>query len=584
MFFNVVNSEDKGKSVSLLFSDGSAPLSVSESHMNYQEIMDLLLSGDYTEDKIKSLANIAINVGERFRVLSDRVSIHNDNVFFDNDVVDNSIAQHILRLINDKNDDGWLALVNFLAKLKRNPSVASQNSLYTWLVDREFTILPDGRFLAYKGVKLGETGESLSINAGPGFVNNEAVNGHIPNPVGATISISREYVDADVNVGCSRGLHAGTWNYAKGFARGRILKVAIDPQDVVSVPADCAFQKLRVSRYVVLESTDVEYHAPTYLEDGDYDEDGYDEYGYDEDGYDAEGYDSGGYDADGYDYDGYDEDGYDSEGYNYDGYDEDGFDRDGYDAEGFDANGLDSDGYDENGVHVDEYPLSDQTVVIDLSRVASDAHTLIERAQQAKAAADHYSAIAESWKWNAPESDPEEEDYSQGTDEEGVFLDDETEESDSDSRSENTFVRETSGDEEDYSRGTDEEGFFPEDEPERVTVSDLFGSIKNLTESVLSNVLPTKDSDVQASSQVAPEPAPAPRKPEPRKPEPVVEPAPAPRSFADELPAPITEAVHRAEDYVQDTVRPFVDETRKKLKKKAINYVANQVLKQNNKD
>ena len=58
---------------------------------------------------------------------------------------------------------------------------------------------------------------------------------------------------------CSFGLHVGSYDYANGWAGdgGRLLLVEFDPQDAVSVPTDCNFQKLRVCKYkVVADITD----------------------------------------------------------------------------------------------------------------------------------------------------------------------------------------------------------------------------------------------------------------------------------------------------------------------------------------
>ena len=82
---------------------------------------------------------------------------------------------------------------------------------------------------------------------------------------------------------CSHGLHIGSYDYADGWAGsdGRLLLVEFDPQDAVSVPTDCSFQKLRVCKYtVVADLTDCkaelnkavyEYNKPIYGSDSDSD-------------------------------------------------------------------------------------------------------------------------------------------------------------------------------------------------------------------------------------------------------------------------------------------------------------------------
>ena len=64
----------------------------------------------------------------------------------------------------------------------------------------------------------------------------------------------RNGVCDDANVGCSSGFHAGSYEYAKGYASGggNLMVVEIDPSDVVSVPFDCDCQKLRTAKYKVV--------------------------------------------------------------------------------------------------------------------------------------------------------------------------------------------------------------------------------------------------------------------------------------------------------------------------------------------
>ena len=109
----------------------------------------------------------------------------------------------------------------------------------------------------------------------------------ILNEVGATIEVARRCVDDNKDHHCSFGLHVGSFDYADGWAGedGRLLLVEFDPADAVSVPTDCDFQKLRVSKYkVISDITDTrkELNKPIYEankpiygsnEDSDYEND-----------------------------------------------------------------------------------------------------------------------------------------------------------------------------------------------------------------------------------------------------------------------------------------------------------------------
>ena len=91
----------------------------------------------------------------------------------------------------------------------------------------------------------------------------------------------RNGVCDDANVGCSSGFHAGSYEYAKGYASGggNLMVVEIDPSDVVSVPFDCDCQKLRTAKYKVvahyetIDATPLEHDLYDSGYDVDYDDD-----------------------------------------------------------------------------------------------------------------------------------------------------------------------------------------------------------------------------------------------------------------------------------------------------------------------
>lgn len=271
-----LTGDDQGQVLSVVFSDGELS-TIEGTHTNFTKILGYLIDtprDEVDEDHVRDLADLVYAVGTRLTALSERVAMAGNTLLFDGDEVASELGEHIVRLLNEGDENGWKPLVNFMEKVAQNPSEASRASLYSWINGRNIAIAENGDFIAYKGVMLGKEDESLSISAGGAFVDGEYVKGHIPNPDGAVISMPRSKVDADTRVGCSTGLHAGTWSYASSFARGRVLEVHINPRDVVSVPDDCSYQKLRVSQYTVISSIEQEYSVPTvYAEPWDDEED-----------------------------------------------------------------------------------------------------------------------------------------------------------------------------------------------------------------------------------------------------------------------------------------------------------------------
>jgi hypothetical protein len=159
----------------------------------------------------------------------------------------------------------------------------------------------EGKVLGYKGVQ--HDYWSSTGNADTIVVQGETNERHqILNKVGTTIEVARRCVDDNKDNHCSFGLHIGSYDYANDWAgeNGRLLVVEFDPADAVSVPTDCNFQKLRVSKYKVVEDiTDsrkelnkpvYQANKPIYGSDADddyvdddlYDDDYEDDYDHDE--------------------------------------------------------------------------------------------------------------------------------------------------------------------------------------------------------------------------------------------------------------------------------------------------------------
>ena len=106
------------------------------------------------------------------------------------------------------------------------------------------------------------------MSSGRATVNGTTHIGHIPNPPGAVVEMPRTQVSDDRHNGCTTGLHVGTWDYASAFGP-KTLIVSVNPRDVVSVPKDCGYQKLRTCRYTVLDAVRNPLTHTTYQPDAD---------------------------------------------------------------------------------------------------------------------------------------------------------------------------------------------------------------------------------------------------------------------------------------------------------------------------
>lgn len=260
--YHITSSDEGISSAFIVFADGTATV-VPHTHPGYAQIVEALLADSSDEDRIRRLADVKTGV-KAYLSLSERVTMRGKKVYFDGDRVRGPIVKHIIRMMRDDSPHAG-ALVQFLEKVSQNPSAYARDVLYNWLDARHFTITPDGDFIAYKGV----TGEGLSIIAGTARVDGVEVVGQIPNEVGSVVTMPRSTVDDGHHIACSTGLHVGTYDFAHDFSQGRVVTVKVNPRDVVSVPSDSGWQKMRVCRYLVLEVADAEISKPVH---GWYDE------------------------------------------------------------------------------------------------------------------------------------------------------------------------------------------------------------------------------------------------------------------------------------------------------------------------
>jgi len=241
--------------------------SIGQSHPNHQAILDAIR--DKTWDVLPTL----VDIPQAMSTYTDgNVTVNQyGEVSFDGEPVHGTVATRITQFFNQGLP--FQPLVRFLERLMSNPSRRSVEELYGFLENEGMALMEDGRFVGYKGISGDFT---------------DRYTGTVDNSPGKVISMPRNQVDDDARQSCSYGYHVGSQSYASSWATsgGRVVLVAVDPADCVSVPYASA-QKLRVCKYEVLREVD---HA-TILQSPLYDETEVEEeeetcYVFDEDDYD----------------------------------------------------------------------------------------------------------------------------------------------------------------------------------------------------------------------------------------------------------------------------------------------------------
>lgn len=197
------------------------------------------------------------------RSIGSNLYIKDNRVYFGDEILEDTLSAYILTLLNSEytpiDEVTWNALTRFLDNLHQNVNPEIRKQLFRWMNYElndgvSFTITDDGCFVGYKGVN-GSVLNPTSVNKGTAFVNGVKHTGSIPNPIGGVISMPRSEVQFDPTVGCSTGLHVGTYDYASNWGE-LLMTVKVNPRDVVSVPTECESQKIRCCEYTVIGTTD----------------------------------------------------------------------------------------------------------------------------------------------------------------------------------------------------------------------------------------------------------------------------------------------------------------------------------------
>ena len=246
---------DKGLSLVI----NGDPAAVGKSHMNYGKILQALRDKDY--EVIPELINIAQSIQASTNGL---VVVRGGVVFYNDIAMRNSLTTRMLQMIDLGLDIEPLA--RFLENLMQNPSHRAVNELHKFMEACDMPITEDGRLLAYRSVNedfwdthTGKTSLSLPPDKIPtygGLPNGKNVMTHngVTTDLSTgkcVVSMPRNMVNENPDQTCSDGLHVCSQKY--GMYGSRLLLVAVNPADVVSVPNEYNAAKMRVSKYEVLK-------------------------------------------------------------------------------------------------------------------------------------------------------------------------------------------------------------------------------------------------------------------------------------------------------------------------------------------
>lgn len=193
-----------------------------------------------------------------------------DTVLYRGEELPEDVTERILYLMREKLPYAFMK--NYWKRLAANTSRRAQKELFKFMQHKGMCITESGMVRAYKAI----THDWLDKHSRT-----------FRNQLGAELSMPRNAVCDDADIGCSYGFHVGSLEYVRGFACGyvpnsergsgfsgdRIVIVEFDPADAVSVPKDCSWQKIRVCKYRVIEEFRGELPQFENFTDSGHDED-----------------------------------------------------------------------------------------------------------------------------------------------------------------------------------------------------------------------------------------------------------------------------------------------------------------------
>jgi hypothetical protein len=213
--------------------NGERTFALDQSHPTFKRLVSALKRNAWAQvPKLVTLASQLAN--QRYR----DITVSKDGVFYKKQPVDTVLAQKIAALVREGKPTA--PYLKFMWNLYQNPSVDAQGELFEWLQNfnnGKFVPTDDGCFLAYKAVR--DNYRDVYSNTWD-------------YRVGQIARLSRDQVDPDRRNECSYGLHFCSLGYLHCFGGQKIMKIKVNPRDVVAIPRDYGFSKGRTCCFEVL--------------------------------------------------------------------------------------------------------------------------------------------------------------------------------------------------------------------------------------------------------------------------------------------------------------------------------------------
>lgn len=219
---------------------------VQRSAPNANQLIEELAKGEDADlDLIIALSSV-----KNYMVLMSqgRVSITDDGVRFMDNLISSYMTERIMRHYQEGVDVS--PMLAFMDSVMEHPIPGIQNDIFKWCEKGDMPFTAEGHIIAYKKVRA----DYCSYHASQDGT-------HLLHTIGCYVEMERSAVDPRRDNTCSTGLHFCSYDYLnqyQGANTGRILILAIDPQDVIAIPTDYNQTKGRACRYKIIGELPIE--------------------------------------------------------------------------------------------------------------------------------------------------------------------------------------------------------------------------------------------------------------------------------------------------------------------------------------
>jgi len=221
---------------------------ISKNHKNFDTVSQIVWSNRGSQESL-SQAYKMMNKAQQVLSISDRIKLDTDNhiLLVDDIKLPVSLADKFIQITVAGSQVDLDKYTKFSINLTDNVSNSVLNRLYDFISANSVQITDDGMIICFKKVN-SEFKDIYSRS--------------FDNSVGKIVQVRRNQVDENINKTCSYGLHVCAAHYLDSYGsdyNNRVVKVLLDPADVVSIPSDYNDSKVRCCSYTVIEDVTEQY-------------------------------------------------------------------------------------------------------------------------------------------------------------------------------------------------------------------------------------------------------------------------------------------------------------------------------------